>query len=115
MPLKVFIPQGAIDSWVSAEHAELSGSALSFRLLPGSLELVPASFFQRISAGKDDPHGLVGKVLDEQAILALGGETYMNSVLVGETAYDIEPGFLAAPAGATDPRLVMEALRALEP
>lgn len=114
MALKVFISQSAIDAWVSAEQAEIAGSMLSFRSYAGALELVPASLFERISAGQTDPHTLVGKVLDEEAILALGGETYMTSVLLGEIAYDIEPGFLGTPAGGTEPRGLVEALRALD-
>jgi hypothetical protein len=109
MAAKVFISQGVIDSWVSSDQAEISGSQLSFRARPGTLELVPASLFKRISAGKTDPHSLVG----EEAILALGGEAYMTSVLLGETAYDVEPGFLGALAPA-DTQAVVETLRALE-
>ena len=114
MPVKVFISQGAVDSWVSSEKVELSGSQLTFKSRPGALELAPASLFRRISAGKTDPHTLVGKVLDEEAILALGGETYMSSVLLGETAYDVEPGFVGVPAASTDARAVVETLRALD-
>ena len=112
MSAKVFISQGAIDSWVSSDQADLSGNVLSFRGRSGSLQLVPASLFRRVSAGKDDPHTLVGKVLDEEAVLALGGETYMSSVLLGETAYDVEPGFVGVP-GDADARSVVETLRAL--
>jgi hypothetical protein len=114
MPVKVFISQGVIDAWVSSEQVEIAGSLLSFRARAGALDLVSASLFKRISAGKTDPHTLVGKVLDEEAILALGGETYMSSVLLGETAYDVEPGFLGVPAGGTEARTVVEALRALD-
>ena len=113
MAAKVFISQGAVDSWVSSDQAELSGSLLSFKGRPGALELAPASLFRRISAGKTDPHTLVGKVLDEEAILALGGETYMSSVLLGETAYDIEPGFVGVPAATTEAPVVVETLRSL--
>jgi hypothetical protein len=113
MPAKVFISQGAIDDWVSSERVEIQGSSLTFKGRPGAVELVPASLFRHISAGQTDPHSLVGKVLDEEAILALGGETYMSSVLLGETAYDIEPGFLGLPAG-NDLLAVVASLRALE-
>jgi hypothetical protein len=112
MSARVFISQSAIDSWVSSEQAELAGNRLSFRAHPGALELVPASLFRRISAGQTDPHSLVGKVLDEEAVLALGGETYMSSVLLGEIAYDVEPGFVGVPTDA-EPRAVVEAMRLL--
>jgi hypothetical protein len=113
MAVKIFISQGAIDGWVSSDQAEIAGSMLSFKGRAGALDLVPASLFRRISAGLTDPHTLVGKVLDEEAILALGGETYMSSVLLGEIAYDVEPGFVGVPAGGTDARTVVDSLRAL--
>jgi hypothetical protein len=113
MVVKIFISQGAIDGLVSSDQAEIAGSLLSFKGRPGGLDLVPASLFRRISAGHTDPHTLVGKVLDEEAILALGGETYMTSVLLGEIAYDVEPGFLGTPAGGTDGRTVVQTLQAL--
>jgi hypothetical protein len=113
MAVKVFISQGAIDSWVSAELVEIAGSRISFHGRPGALELVPASLFRRISAGQTDPHTLVGKVLDEEAILALGGETYMSSVLMGEIAYDVEPGFLGVPTNAGEGPAVVATLRDL--
>jgi hypothetical protein len=109
MAVKVFISQGAIDSWISGELVEISDSRLSFRGRPGSLDLVPASLFQRISAGQTDPHTLVGK----EAILALGGETYMSSVLLGEVAYDVEPGFVGVPVSAGDGPAVVATLRDL--
>lgn len=112
MAAKVFISQGTIDAWVSSEQAELAGSRLSFRAHPGALQLVPAALFKRVSAGQTDPHMLVGKVLDEEAVLALGGETYMSSVLLGETAYDVEPGFVGVPT-EVEARAVVEALRLL--
>jgi hypothetical protein len=114
MPVKVFISQSAVDAWVSTDRADLTGTLLSFRQAAPALELVPGSLFRRISAGAADTHGLLGKVLDEEAIVALGGESYMSSVLVGDTAYDVEPGFVGTPADGADPRVVVATLRALE-
>ena len=47
----------------------------------------------------DDRRGLIGRVKDEDALAALGAEAYMTSVLFDDTAYDVEPGFLATPVG----------------
>src|SRR4051812_24719008 len=110
---KVFISQAAIDSWISSDQVEVSGSLLSFRSRAGALTLIPAAHFRSVAGGKDDPHGLVGKVKDEESVLVLGGETYMSSVLIGETAYDIEPGYLGTPASPADAGLVISTLRAL--
>ncbi len=97
MPLKVFIPQSVIDAWVSSDRVDLQGEFLTLRAAGLSLRLVPASHFQRVSGGGEDRNGLLGRVKDQEAIAALGGEAYMSSVLLGETAYDVESGFLATP------------------
>lgn len=110
---KVFISQAAIDAWVSSDQAEISGSVLSFRGRPGALTLVPAAFFRSVSGGKQDANALIGKVKDEESVLVLGGETYMSSVLIGETAYDIEPGFLGTPVNPGEASAVVSTLRAL--
>jgi hypothetical protein len=99
-----------MDAWVASERVEVSGQTLSLRAA-GALSLEPASYFRKVSAGGDQ--GLVGKVKSEQAIAALGGETYMTSVILGESAYEVEPGFLATPAPGTATGAVLFALRAL--
>jgi hypothetical protein len=64
--------------------------------------VVPGSFFAKVSGDGPDPNGLVGKVKDEAAIGAMGAEQYMNSVILGDTAYDVEPGFVGTPVEAKD-------------
>ncbi len=114
MPAKVFISQAAIDGWVSTEKVDLQGVDLVLRDSKTVLSLTPASLFRSVSGGGEDPHRLVGKVKDEAAIVALGAEAYMTSVLLGETAYDVEPGFVAVPAGATDDGQWLAGLLALD-
>lgn len=96
MHAKIFVSQSTIDAWVSSEKADLAGSALTLRGGGATLELDPASLFMSVSGG-DDAKGLIGKVKSASALLAMGAEAYMTSVLLGETAYDVESGFLAVP------------------
>lgn len=96
MPGRLFISQAAIDAWVSTERADLQGEVLTLRG-GGALVLRPASLFRKVAGDGGDRHGLVGKVKDEEAIAAMGAESYMTSVLFDDIAYDVEPGFIAAP------------------
>lgn len=54
--------------------------------------------FMKVSGGdSDDPHDLIGKVKDEEELVAMGAEQYMTSVILGDTAYDVQVGFVGDP------------------
>ena len=97
MPGKLFISQAAIDAWVSSEKVDLQGEVLTLRGGAGALRLRAASFFSKVAGDGEDKRALIGRVKDEDALAALGAEAYMTSVLFDDTAYDVEPGFVATP------------------
>jgi hypothetical protein len=98
MALKLFIPQEVFDSWLSAEKVSLEGEALRLVNSNITLRLVPGCHFKGLQAGHDEP-ALLGKVKAKAAVSAMGAEMYLDSVILGETAYEIEPGFVAKPLG----------------
>ncbi len=100
---KVFIPQQTIDDWLSTDEVEVHGDVLIFQEDGRRLRLVGASRFLRIAGGPaaSDSRALVGRVKDEAAMASLGAEVYMDSVLLGDIAYDVASGFMATPI---DPR-----------
>jgi hypothetical protein len=97
MSLKFFLPQDVVDSWIAADRVELSGEVMTFRTQQVVLRLVPGYFFDRVSGGSDEGHDLLGRAKTKAAVLALGAEVYMNSMILGETAYDVTLGFIAKP------------------
>jgi hypothetical protein len=108
MSVKVFIPQDVVDSWITADKVELTGEVITFRGLAVALRLVPGFFFGQLAGGSDEEHKLFGRVKVKAAIAAMGAEVYMSSVILGETAYEAEPGFIAKPldAACTRPDLI---------
>jgi len=97
MSVKVFLPQEMVDSWITADKVELSGEVMTFRGTALSLRLVPGFYFDHVAGGTDESHQLLGRVKSKAAVAALGAEAYMNSVILGETAYEVEAGFVAKP------------------
>jgi hypothetical protein len=97
MSVKVFIPQDVVDSWVTADKVDLSGEVMTFRGLGVALRMVPGYYFDHVSGGSDEGHHLLGRAKVKAAIAAMGAEAYMDSVILGETAYEVESGFLAKP------------------
>lgn len=43
--------------------------------------------------GSPDPHGLVGKVKSKADLTAMGAEIMETSMIIGDNAYDIVPGW----------------------
>jgi len=97
MSLKIFLPQDVVDSWIAADQVELSGEIMTFRTQQVALRLVPGYCFDQVSGGSDEGHDLLGRAKTKAAVSALGAEVYMNSMILGETAYEVTPGFIAKP------------------
>ena len=57
----------------------------------------PAVRFLKVSGSDEDTAELVGKVKDQAALEELGADHYMNSVILGDVAYDVQPGFVGSP------------------
>ena len=103
MSVKLFIPQETVDSWLSGERVNLEGEMLRVVASGLVLRLVPGCYFTTVQAGSDETFKLLGKVKAKAAVSALGAEMYMNSVILGETAYEVEVGFVAKPVGNAMP------------
>ncbi|HEY3356159.1 MAG TPA: hypothetical protein VGQ83_23105 [Polyangia bacterium] len=110
--VRLFISQENLDRWTIEEKVGLDGEVLTLRDAELQVQLTPAMAVVRVAGGDADPHGLCGRVKTAAEITALGGEQYMTSLLIGETAYDVQPGFIGAPTPA-DPQRVRAAITAL--
>jgi len=73
----------------------LSGEVMTFRGSGLALRMVPGYYFDRVAGGSDEGHQLLGRAKVKAAIAAMGAEAYMSSVILGETAYEVEAGFVA--------------------
>jgi hypothetical protein len=107
MSLKVFFPQDVVDAWISSDKVELSGEIMTFRGRVLSLRLVPGFYFDQVAGGSDESNQLLGRAKSKAALSALGAEVYMNSMILGDTAYEVVAGFIAKPV---DSRCTRQAL-----
>ncbi len=93
----LFVSQSLLDAWADQGRIDLDGSSLA--LLSGEGQgrryaLEPAARFLRILEGAD-ALGLLARVKTLAQIRELGGEAMADSVVVGDVAYQVEPGYLA--------------------
>jgi len=91
---RVFFPQQALDAWLEEGRVLLVGDELTVSPEGRRLQLQSALRFTAEVASGEDPHGLVGKVKTQEQLAALSGELCADSVIIGDSAYQVVEGFL---------------------
>jgi hypothetical protein len=94
---RLFISQARLDAWVSEDRIKVEGDVMTLAGDSRFFKLKPAVRFMKVTGGDDDPSALVGKVKTIADLTKLGGEQYMESVILGDTAYDVQTGFIGEP------------------
>ncbi len=102
---RIFVAQTLADSWLSAGRVSLERDLLRLPDPAGGaatdLFINPAVFFERIDGSESDVHDVVGRVKTAQELAQMGADHYESSVVMGDYAYTVVPGYLASPV---DPR-----------
>ncbi len=100
MENRVFFPQAALDEWIVSGSVELQGGELTVMSAGRQYRLAEAVHVLRDVSGTGDTHELVGLVKARAYLEQLGAELVETSMLIGDSAYDVEPGWLGIPSGA---------------
>jgi hypothetical protein len=100
MSEKLFFSQEIINSWTDDEKVKFDNDTLSIQSGKGvqGYKLTPAYRFVKVSDGGPDPHSLIDAVHSEEELAQMGADAYLNSCILGETAYDVEQGYVAVKA-----------------
>ena len=105
MANSVFFPQDALDEWIVGGTIDLSR---------GELMITPEGRRYKVSeavrvlsevSGAGDPHKIIGKVRPKAELEKLGAEILEGSMIIGDSAYDIAPGWMGTPVGTFDEHL----------
>jgi hypothetical protein len=97
----LFVSQAMLDSWAEQGNIDFVGNVMT--LLAGggkgrSYALDPAVRFMKVIGDEKDPHGLLHKVKSAAQLEALGADPAGDSCILGDVAYEVQPGFLAEAA-----------------
>src|SRR5438105_6198823 len=90
----LFVPQSVLDKWSEQGRIAVDGNVLTILGENKDFSLTSAVRFMKMEAG-DDTSGLLQKVKTTDALKQMGAEHYMESVILGESAYQVQQGFLA--------------------
>jgi len=94
---RLFISEERLDAWTADGKIVLDGEIMTLKEIDRSFLIRPAVRFMRVAGSDPDAAELVGRVKDEGDLANLGAEHYMNSVILGDVAYDVQQGFLGDP------------------
>lgn len=102
MQNRVFFPQRALDQWMADDAVDLVGTELTIKTELRRYHIAEAVRITLEVAGEPDANDLVGRVKSKVYLQALGAELLESSMLIGDNAYDVVPGWLGAPVGSFD-------------
>ena len=90
---RMFIAQSTLETWMDSGNVDMRGDSVVLMKLNRTYELEPAVRFLSVVSGGAAPK-LIGKVLTEKRISELGGEILGDSVIIGDAAFQVQPGFV---------------------
>ncbi len=110
----LFVSQAMLDSWAEQGKIDFVGNVMTLLAGDGkgrSYALDPAVRFMKVLGDEKDPNGLLHKVKSCAQLKELGADPVGDSCILGDIAYEVQPGFLAeapalqaaATAGPPDP------------
>lgn len=94
----LFVSQAILDTWAGQGKIDFSGNVMTILSGDGSgraYTLLPAVRVLSVVGAESDPHGLIHKVKAESQLREMGAEILGDAVVMGDVAYQVEPGFLA--------------------
>jgi len=102
---RLFWPQEMLDEWVVEEKISIEDDLLTVLGDNMKYRLKQAVHFVADVGDGSDPHDVIGRVKEVEALEEMGAEHYHDSVLLEDSAYQVVPGFTGEP--------VIETLEAL--
>src|SRR3954462_9307972 len=90
----LFVPQSVLDKWSEQGRIQVDGNVLTILGEGKNFALTSAVRFMKMEAGEAGA-GLPQKVKTTDALKQMGAEHYMESVILGDNAYQVQMGFLA--------------------
>lgn len=94
---RLYISQNRIDAWSAENRIDIKGDRMTLVEHGRAFIVQPAVRFLKVSGDEPDPHDLLGKVKAADELEAMGADLMATSVIFGDTAYDVENGFVGEP------------------
>ena len=100
---KLFLPQATLEEWALDDKADVKDGKLTISGENATYPVTAAVHFLKVVSGTDEKK-LVQKVKALEHLQAMGAEHLADSVIMGDIAYEVVPGYLTeVPIAAPKP------------
>ena len=99
MQNRVFFPQNAVDQWGIDGKIDLVGNELILLAEGRRYKVEEAVRIVTEVTGANDDRKIIGKVKPKRALDEIGAEILQDSMILGDNAYDVVPGWIGTPSG----------------
>ena len=106
MQNRVFFPQAGVDQWGIDSKIDLVGGELILLADGRRYKVEEAVLVVTEVTGADDDRKIIGKVKPKRALDEIGAELLENSMILGDNAYDVVPGWMGTPTSPFAEHLV---------
>lgn len=100
MQNRVFFPQSAVDQWGIDGKIDLVAGDLILLAEGRRYKVEEAVRIVSEVTGANDERDIVGKVKPKRALDEIGAELLETSMILGDNAYDVVPGWIGTPVGS---------------
>ena len=94
---RLFISQARLDAWSAEQRVRIDGDIMTLADDGRAFKIAPAVRFLSVAGGEEDPNNWVNTVVLESVLEERGADHYMDSVIAGDIAYDVQSGFMGDP------------------
>lgn len=99
---KIFIPQEKLEAWVQERKLSISENVITTLTKDKvSYKLIPAFKFLKLTSGDSDSDSekLIGAVKTKEDLKHLNPDIFMDSIIIGNKAYEVEMGYIGSLIG----------------
>ena len=91
---RIFVSQKRVQQWTEEGRVHIEGNQMTLPEMGRMFRLSEAFYVERAVSDGGDVLGLKGRVKTRNQIAQLGGEVFLNSLVIGDAAYEGDPGFV---------------------
>jgi hypothetical protein len=91
---RLYISADRVEALTAEGKAAIEGERLTLSELGKVFDIKGAVHFVKVIGGDPDVHDLVGRVKDEDEIVAMGADHMEDSVIHGDVGYEVQNGFV---------------------
>ena len=92
---RIFVSQKRVQQWTEEGRVHIEGNQMTLPEMGRMFRLTEAFYVERAVSDGGDVLGLKGRVKTRNQIAQLGGEVFLNSLVIGDAAYEGENKYVA--------------------